>query len=483
VLFSIIRLDNGAENVTFADANVNEALAVTRGTSTYAGTDGPTKYVKNIKVHNINAKTTTGNLSTGTAIRAQYCDAFSVTDCVISGYNHGIAWWGGDSNTSVDGAVENERKAKNIIISNNNISDIKMGGIWGSMGENITITGNNVRISGNTVSKCHFGGITTFYICRNVSIVGNSVTAIATEFVIKIYNSTASAYASNSGYTISGNALRCEDETDVANFSIESSSNVNIVGNTLTNVKIIANPASGQISSLSIANNTFNYLSTIITPFTALTLAKARVNGHHIKNNRLFSTATLPAGSIGLFLVNDDGNSSPVYVVESNEFKNFTTDISLSLGGTNAGQGARVLLRNNRMASLSTIRSGGYNSTLNMEGNKNSVHANYPGAVPTEVSKWERGQQFLSSTPSAAGTIGWICTTAGWINSVAWVTATAYAVGDFVNADSGKVYVATTAGTSATSPTGTGTAIADGDVVWRYVGPVGVFKTFGTISA
>lgn len=54
----------------------------------------------------------------------------------------------------------------------------------------------------------------------------------------------------------------------------------------------------------------------------------------------------------------------------------------------------------------------------------------------------------------------------------AWAISHAYAVGNLVTADSGKVYSCTVAGTSAGSggPTGTGTAITDGGVTWRYCG-------------
>lgn len=52
-----------------------------------------------------------------------------------------------------------------------------------------------------------------------------------------------------------------------------------------------------------------------------------------------------------------------------------------------------------------------------------------------------------------------------------WKASTAYAVGDTITNDSGKVYRCATAGTSASSggPTGTGSGITDGTAVWNYV--------------
>lgn len=52
-----------------------------------------------------------------------------------------------------------------------------------------------------------------------------------------------------------------------------------------------------------------------------------------------------------------------------------------------------------------------------------------------------------------------------------WLASTAYALGDHLTNDSGKVFKCTTAGTSASSggPTGTGVGITDGSAVWAYV--------------
>jgi hypothetical protein len=84
---------------------------------------------------------------------------------------------------------------------------------------------------------------------------------------------------------------------------------------------------------------------------------------------------------------------------------------------------------------------------------------------------------FIWNSAAASGQpIGWICTTAGF-NAKNWAASTAFAVGQMVNNDTGKVYKCVTAGTSASSggPTGTGTGISDGTVTWDYYGVVPVF--------
>lgn len=61
------------------------------------------------------------------------------------------------------------------------------------------------------------------------------------------------------------------------------------------------------------------------------------------------------------------------------------------------------------------------------------------------------------------------------VAATAWQAATAYAQGQAVTNDSGKVYVCTTAGTSAGAggPTGTGAAITDNTVTWMYAAASG----------
>jgi parallel beta-helix repeat protein len=554
--FSIADSVNG---VTIADIICTEATVLQRTTSSYASAT-PDKLARNITVQGVRAHASSA--TTTTAIRAQFVDGMLISDCTISGYRHGIAWWGGDSNPAVDGSVDAERRTRNITITGNTITDVTMGGIWGSMGEHVTVTGNtvlrcgdvgidaegsyDVTISGNTVADCTFGGITTFFLNRNVTIAGNSIAAFGNTPCVKVYNSQSGSYQANYGITISGNSMRATtmaaawaastayvagavrvndsgktyrattsgtsaasggptgtgttitDGTvtwtyvgvaEPAQINIESSLNVLVEGNSLTNVRIIADATSGNYAGLTVTDNVLTFLHAATTAFPAISVGKARIHwGHTVKDNRAFSLVTQPTGNVAIRVASDDANSSPQYLVEGNDVRGFETDIALVLGGSNAGQGARVMVRDNKFQAspvISTTFSGTYTGTVRWEGNRNGSWLPYPLAVPTGVGKWERGQQIEDDDPAAGGNIGWVCTTAGWTGITAWAASTAYTVGDLRTNDSGKVYACTTAGTSAASggPTGTGTAISDGTVTWRYVGVQAVWKTFGVVAA
>jgi hypothetical protein len=103
---------------------------------------------------------------------------------------------------------------------------------------------------------------------------------------------------------------------------------------------------------------------------------------------------------------------------------------------------------------------------------------------------WSAGDIIWSSTPTASGNIGWVCTTAGGSYSTTRSDATAYAAGVFALWATGTtVWECTTAGTSdgaAPSIAGkvVGDTVVDGTVVWTLRSlTAAVWKTFGAISA
>lgn len=105
-------------------------------------------------------------------------------------------------------------------------------------------------------------------------------------------------------------------------------------------------------------------------------------------------------------------------------------------------------------------------------------------AAPT-VGIWAVGDRVYNNAPAAGGVEGWVCTTAGAVAPAAWQPTTAYAQWTSWVSNAGNVYECVTQGTSAGAggPTTTDADITDGAVHWRYIGPLGVFKTFGAIGA
>ncbi len=122
-------------------------------------------------------------------IELSYINGGRCGNNIISAFYHGIMFWGGDSNPVKDGEPHNERKCTALVINNNIIRDVRLGGIWGSMGERVSITANYVENGGdvgidfegcnnsiaknNIVKNFKHGCLATFFICNNIIFKNN----------------------------------------------------------------------------------------------------------------------------------------------------------------------------------------------------------------------------------------------------------------------------------------------------------------------
>ncbi|ROS34531.1 right-handed parallel beta-helix repeat-containing protein [Curtobacterium sp. PhB78] len=152
--------------------------------------------------------------SAAQAINIVNSDAGVVTGNYIDTALHGIQFWGGDSSTSSTIGI------RNVLIANNNVSNVT-GGIWGSLGQGIAITGNHVEncadvgidfegcqdstATGNTVRNATTAGLSVFYGSVSCTFTGNTViNDTAAGFGFK-----AATSKTNSGIRVVGNTFRC----------------------------------------------------------------------------------------------------------------------------------------------------------------------------------------------------------------------------------------------------------------------------------
>lgn len=104
-----------------------------------------------------------------------------VSGCRISNAQHGIQWWGDDTN----GWCENLR------ISGNRVRQVDGGGIWGNKGRSVTVTNNIIEVCGdvgvdfehsqncsaisNTVRDCKNYALATFHSSERITFTNNRV--------------------------------------------------------------------------------------------------------------------------------------------------------------------------------------------------------------------------------------------------------------------------------------------------------------------
>lgn len=245
---------------------------------------------------------------TGQAINVEYLQDVRITNNEIDTALHGIQWWGGDSNVSQTVGTSN------ITISSNNVKNV-MGGIWGSLASNISVTNNTVKncsdvgidfeggynftCTGNSASECANGCYGLFYGVSQGTFSGNSaLNSTATGAGLYVY--TNSTYAINR-ISIVGN-----------NFSVKGHAiySGNLAGLGLSNSIISSNHflTTTGVSSIAIYESTNllitdNHTTTVGSP---VGFELQGVSNSVIRDNSLFgfsdiSSAPGAAGGIWLY--------------------------------------------------------------------------------------------------------------------------------------------------------------------------------------
>lgn len=360
-----------------------------------------------------------------------YTRRVTITNNRITLYRHGVQFWGGNSNPANDGILANTRKCGDLVITGNLVYDIGMGGIWGSMAENVAIEGNTVRtcgdvgidvegcfsvaIAGNTVKDGYNGCITLFFYNRDVSVTGNTmVQTNADRLTFGIYNSGDNTQ--NKGIVVSGNSI--SGIGVLAQFGHDGAYDITVTGNTMRNVYIKWDAANFRI--LNISNNTLTYDVTATTAFTAMEMARprggARASQQIARGNIISSLNVQPAGSIGIHAISDSFNDDNIQEIIGNTTGGFPIDLQVTQNSSNAGRtqvfhiedhtfDGGVLVRNDTGTGKSRVL---VRNCIRRNGDQ------WPAAIPTDTTLvWDAGTRIEYKAPAAGGFAGAICTTAG----------------------------------------------------------------------
>lgn len=141
-------------------------------------------------------------------IELSYINGGRCSNNIISAFYHGVMFWGGDSDPVKNGEPNNERKCTALVINNNIIRDVRLGGIWGSMGDRVSIAANYVENGGdvgidfegcnnsiaknNIVKNFKHGCLATFFICDNITFKNNLAlnTGVYGKSIAAIFNAS-----------------------------------------------------------------------------------------------------------------------------------------------------------------------------------------------------------------------------------------------------------------------------------------------------
>jgi hypothetical protein len=361
------------------------------------------------------------------AITVRFTDRFRLTGNTISGYSHGIQWWGGDAAVDKDGAVGNERKTGHGVISGNTVVKMNKGGIWGSMGRQITVTGNVVdtvgdvgidfegcfqcTATGNTVVDARYAGLAIFFNNRDIVFAGNTVLATvpSTEWMFWVANSSNSV--DNRSVSLTGNSFLDESGKigKVGGNYVES---VLFADNNLRNVRIDFTMR-GTLHRVTDNQLLFDVVSP--AAFDACHVGGDRNNGSStVLDNSVRSLVTQPADSTAIRVSQADPDQDTRSLVQGNITGGFPVDLLVYTNSTTAARRHRFAVKDNvfGVGGFRRTDAGAGGSVVLLEDNVTGGALPYPATVPT-TGRWDRGQQVRFAEPTVQGRIGAVCVESG----------------------------------------------------------------------
>jgi hypothetical protein len=430
----------GAINDVLVERVETSGARLLRGNTTganYAASNAANS-PSNIRVLHCIAVSATIN-TTISCISQDYANDVLIQGNRISGYWHNINWWGGNSSYLNDGIpLTNDRKAKRWRVIGNDCHNATNGGIWGSMGEDITVQGNNVydfgdtgidfegcynsNATGNTVrctgaKSCNVL-ISTFYTCRGVVFAGNTVeTAVATVPLYGNYNAS-----NNNTYdydvTLTGNRFACTEATKVAYVQGNSALHwLKIQGNKFYNACINVNGTA--VHNTTITGNDFEFIAVAaaITAIYATAFRDSTTLGAGtvvIDGNKIWSEGALAAGSYGIFAEHIDTNAAAYYFLRNNVIQGPPKDIGIKHSAATAVVPIFYIDDNVLFDATPYERTeaGGANSSARLSNNRDGGGQNYPGSTPV-AQRWDVNQVVWFNGPTASNPPGSVCVTAG----------------------------------------------------------------------
>lgn len=195
----MLHAQKGSSDITLVgNTCVNARLLITNLGQSYSGIDtsgpgGTDGTVSGLYLENNRGTHPAGDSVRGTRgfIELRYARRARIQGNDVDGYYHGIMWWGGGSDTAGEGGggSTNPRKVRDLSIVNNAIRNT-FGGIWGSMGQGISVTANVVSdvidqgvdfegcwdcvATGNVVRNVVYSCFGVFFGSKRITFEGNT---------------------------------------------------------------------------------------------------------------------------------------------------------------------------------------------------------------------------------------------------------------------------------------------------------------------
>ena len=304
-----------------------------------------------------------------TGVLIQYADDWEITHCSFTRYRHGIQWWGGDSNPARDGALNKVRKCRNGLISHVRVDSVRQGGIWGSMGENITVEHCEVARCGdvgidfegcyrsqavnNYVQESSNGNLAVFFYNRNIRFAHNRSVQSTPEYPhARIYNATQRP--ENGQITFDNNVFM--NTQSVGYIDQRGPSNrIIFTQNSLHNV--VVNFSFNNNKYVEIKYNTFLITRPLVSYAYMVKAGQTHYGGEVlIEKNHILTAAPQPDTVYAISLYQSDYNHSPTNRVIHNVITGLPRQVKTEWAGKNAGFAAKTYIQTARPLLREAVR-------------------------------------------------------------------------------------------------------------------------------
>lgn len=382
---------------------------------------------KGIRVHHISGKDTL--INTRCIVNLSYAINWVVHDISVPNAKFPAVFWGGDSNpTTGNGAASNERKNKKGIMSKI-ISDDNDALAWGSMGDEILITGcigenfgdvgvdfegcTNCVATNNFVKNANNGNYTNFFLNKNVKFVDNiSILSGSKVDHYKNYNITQSNVGLE-GVQFTGNTLTSLDVVGKISDLSGTVGDIIIKDNIAKNV--IIDISAGNANGAAIRGNKLKY--TMMLDQSPIRVA-TQFTRSIVKDNE-FSTS-INQSVAPITVAHTDFNNYGTYQIESNTVIEgmFSKALKLLNDSANAGVGLVLYAFNNKLTSNQIESSNPSRIFIKQWSENKNGESNFPSSADVSQHMWKnmiaRPNDYAVGQP-----LGWVCTASG--NPATWV--------------------------------------------------------------
>ena len=353
--------------------------------------------IKNNKIYGIPKENGTDVQMQSSGVYLSFVKNCNITNNIIKYLNHGISIWGGNV-----GKEEYGHKfyrlcfANNIIMTNNNISIIRNGGIWTSRASNNLVSNNNISYSYDTnidfegsydciaSNNTIYGGakgFTIFYHSIGIIFEGNIIKDCSN--FIGIFNVGISNFNDKLTYNINNNEFYSTDSFKIIDLKSITNNNccMNFNSNLFHNVGFNQNVPQGP--DFNIINNKFE--SNIVDNYSIININLPDKNGIRINiSNNIFTTTNINNENECIRLEGKRWGNSIVGIIKDNIFENFNKCIFNANEIVGAGNKLTLYIESNKLSG--TITDNNNTASINVtKDNYNYVSKlNVPNSIPID---------------------------------------------------------------------------------------------------